>query len=68
MAQTGPLPSGRKNTRLRSFARYDGNGRLVPGSNILTREKPKTGNWVEGLAGICCDPFTTGLITTLTPT
>jgi hypothetical protein len=41
---------------LKSFARYDGNGRLVAGSNILARKMPKVGNWVEGPAYLCCNP------------
>ena len=59
MAQADPLPSGRKNTKLRAFARYDGNGKIVPGSNILAREMPKTGNWIEGPVNLCCDAFST---------
>ena len=62
MAQSGPLPSRRKNTRLKEYARYDGNGRLVPGSNILAREKPKTGNWIEGQVSICCTETTTAIL------
>ncbi len=45
---------------LKAFVRYDGSGRIIAGSLILRRKKPKVGNWVQIQAHECCDPdFTT---------
>jgi hypothetical protein len=44
---------------LRAFIRFDGSGRVVPGSLVLRRNKPKVGNWKEIPAYECCDPFLT---------
>jgi hypothetical protein len=44
---------------LKAYVRYDGNGRVVAGSLILRRQKPKVGNWVEIQAYECCNPTTT---------
>jgi hypothetical protein len=44
---------------LKGFVRYDGSGRVVAGSLILRRQKPKVGNWVEVPAYECCAPTTT---------
>jgi hypothetical protein len=43
---------------LKMFFRYDGNHRIIPGSNILSRKKPKVGRWTEIAADECCDPCT----------
>lgn len=43
---------------LRSFVRVDGTGRIVAGSNILRKNKPKVGKWLEIQAYECCDPYT----------
>lgn len=32
---------------LKAYVRYDGSGRVVPGSLILRRNKPKVGNWQQ---------------------
>jgi len=68
------------NTKLKAYVRYDGTGRVIPGSLILQRFKPKVGNWQEIDATECCGyvPTTTTtststevlrlLITTATPT
>ncbi len=42
---------------LKSYVRYDGSGRVIAGSNILQRSKPKVGNWKQTQAHECCDPF-----------
>ena len=47
---------------LKAFFRYDGNGRVVPGSLILQRNKPKVGNWQQTNAYECCDPSCLPLI------
>jgi hypothetical protein len=52
---------------LKAYVRFDGSGRVVAGSLILRRKKPKVGNWVEIPAYECCNP-TTSSTTTATPT
>jgi hypothetical protein len=51
---------------LRAFVRYDGSGRIVAGSLILRKNKPKVGKWKEIQAYECC--ITTSSTTTLPPT
>lgn len=52
---------------LKAYVRYDGTNRIIPGSLILSRVKPKVGNWVEIDAYECCN-YTTTTTTTLAPT
>jgi hypothetical protein len=40
---------------LKAYSRFDGTGRIVPGSTVLRRNKPKNGNWKEIQAYECCD-------------
>tara|TARA_R110000868_G_scaffold362028_7_gene624097 strand:+ start:621 stop:1007 length:387 start_codon:yes stop_codon:yes gene_type:complete len=40
---------------LKAYVRYDGTGRVIPGSLILQRNKPKVGNWIETPAYECCN-------------
>jgi hypothetical protein len=40
---------------LKAYVRFDGTGRIVPGSLVLRRSKPKNGNWKETQAYECCD-------------
>lgn len=49
---------------LKAFMRYDGSGRLVSGSLIWRKNKPKVGNWVEISGYECCNPTTTTTTTT----
>ena len=59
------------NNRLKAYVRYDGTGRVIAGSLILQRFKPKVGNWVEIDANECCNyvpDSTTTTTTTATPT
>jgi hypothetical protein len=58
------------NNRLKAYVRYDGTGRVIAGSLILQRSKPKVGNWVEIDANECCNyvPGSTTTTTTATPT
>jgi hypothetical protein len=42
---------------LKAYARFDGTGRIVPGSLVLRRTKPKVGTWIEVQAYECCDTF-----------
>jgi hypothetical protein len=52
---------------LKAFVRFDGSGRVVAGSLVLRRKKPKVGNWQEITAYECCNPTTT-TTTTVAPT
>jgi hypothetical protein len=52
---------------LKAFVRYDGSGRIVAGSLILRKNKPKVGKWQEITAYECCNPTTTST-TTVAPT
>ena len=54
------------NNKLKAFVRYDGSGRVIAGSLILQRFKPKVGDWVEIDANECCNyvPTTTTTSTT----
>ena len=47
---------------LKSFARFDGTGRIVPGSLVLRRNKPKVGKWKEVPAYECCNPEQTPIL------
>ncbi len=47
------------NNKLKAYVRYDGTGRVIAGSLILQRFKPKVGNWQEIDAYECCNPTTT---------
>ena len=49
---------------LKAYVRYDGTGKIIPGSLILSRIKPKVGNWVETVAYECCNELTTTTTTT----
>jgi hypothetical protein len=58
------------NTQLKAYVRYDGTGRVIAGSLILQRFKPKVGNWSEIDATECCGYVpsnTTTTTTTATP-
>ena len=55
------------NNKLKAFVRFDGTGRVIAGSLILQRNKPKVGNWKEIDANECCNPTTT-TTTTAAPT
>ena len=46
----------RTNNKLKAFVRFDGTGRIIPGSLILNRFKPAVGNWQETPAYECCNP------------
>ena len=53
---------------LKAFVRYDGSGRVVAGSLILRKSKPKVGKWQEITAYECCNYTTTTTTTTVAPT
>lgn len=48
----------------KAFVRVDGNGRVVAGSLILRKKKPKVGNWIQVQAYECCDSLYTTTTTT----
>ena len=52
---------------LKAFVRFDGSGRIVAGSLILRKNKPKVGKWKEINAYECCF-LTTTTTTTAAPT
>ena len=52
---------------LKAFVRFDGSGRIVAGSLILRKNKPKVGKWKEIQAYECCF-LTTTTTTTVAPT
>ena len=56
------------NNRLKAYVRYDGTGRVIAGSLILQRFKPKVGNWVEIDANECCNYVPDSTTTTTTTT
>ena len=56
------------NNRLKAYIRYDGTGRVIAGSLILQRFKPKVGNWQEIDANECCNYTTTTTTTSSTST
>lgn len=53
---------------LKAFVRIDGMGRVVAGSLILRKQKPKVGRWQEIPAYVCCGPTTTTIAPTTTTT
>ena len=53
------------NNKLKAYVRYDGTGRVIAGSLILQRFKPKVGNWQEIDANECCNPAPTLLTDTI---
>jgi hypothetical protein len=53
---------------LKAYARFDGTGRIVPGSLVLRRTEPKVGTWNEIQAYECCNPsFTTEIVYSSNP-
>jgi len=40
---------------LKAYSRFDGTGRIVPGSTVLRRNKPKVGKWIEMQTYECCN-------------
>ena len=50
---------------LKAFVRFDGSGRVVAGSLILRKNKPKVGRWQEIPAYECCNDVPTVLTDTI---
>lgn len=53
---------------LKAFVRFDGSGRVVAGSLILRKNKPKVGRWQEIPAYECCNYVPTTTTTTSSST
>jgi len=53
---------------LRAFVRFDGSGRIVAGSLILRKNKPKVGKWHEIQAYECCNYIPSSTTTTTSST
>lgn len=51
---------------LKAYVRFDGTGRIVSSSVILSRKKPKVGNWQEIEGYECCNPTTSTTTTSAT--
>lgn len=47
---------------LKAYVRIDGSNRVVAGSLVLRRNKPKVGKWKEITAYECCVTTTTTII------
>ena len=43
---------------LKGYVRFDGQGRIIPGSLILRKKKPAIGTWKEVPAYECCNSVT----------
>jgi len=56
------------NRPLKAYVRFDGSGRIVAGSLILRKNKPKVGKWKEIQAYECCFLTSTTTTTTAAPT
>lgn len=41
---------------LKAYVRYDGSGRVVAGSLVFRKKKPKNGRWQEISSNLCCNP------------
>lgn len=50
---------GNNRKDLKAYVRFDGSGRVVPGSLVLRKKMPKIGKWIEIQAYECCAPTTT---------
>jgi hypothetical protein len=62
------MANGNNKRDLKAYVRFDGSGRIVAGSLILRRSKPKVGKWQEISAYECCNPTTTTTTTSVAPT
>lgn len=62
------MQNGNNKRPLKAYVRFDGSGRIVAGSLILRKNKPKVGKWHEIQAYECCNPTTTSTTTTLPAT
>lgn len=49
---------------LKAYVRYDGSGRVVAGSLVFRKKKPKNGRWSEISSNLCCNASGTTTTTT----
>lgn len=56
------------NKNFKGYVRVDGSNRIVAGSLVLRKTKPKVGRWQEIPAFECCNQTTTTTTTTVAPT
>jgi hypothetical protein len=50
--------------KLKAYVRFDGSGRVVPGSMVLRQSTPKVGRWQEIIANECCGPVIPPVVAT----
>lgn len=63
------MANGNNKRDLKAYVRFDGSGRVVAGSLVLRKNKPKVGNWHEIQTYECCNEITsTTTTTTIAPT
>lgn len=51
---------------LKAYVRYDGSGRVVAGSLVFRKKKPKNGRWSEISSNLCCNANPSSTTTTTT--
>lgn len=61
------MANGNNKRDLQAYVRIDGSGRVVAGSLVLRKKKPKVGKWHEIQTYECCNETTT-TTTTAAPT
>lgn len=47
-----------KDIRKKAFVRLDANNRVIQGSLVLRKQKPKIGKWLQITSDVCCDTTT----------
>lgn len=57
-----------ENFKKRAFVRLDAKLRVIPGTLILRKTKPRNGKWLEVANNVCCTTTTTTSTTTTTTT
>lgn len=63
------MANGNNKRDLKAYVRFDGSGRVVAGSLVLRKNKPKVGKWHEIQTYECCNEITsTTTTTTIAPT
>jgi hypothetical protein len=63
------MANGNNKRDLKAYVRIDGSGRVVAGSLVLRKNKPKVGKWHEIQTYECCNYVpTTTTTTTAAPT
>jgi hypothetical protein len=60
------MANGNNKRDLKAYVRIDGSGRVVAGSLVLRKKKPKVGKWHEIQTYECCNEITSTTTTTTT--